>query len=70
LLASPCRLFGERPRPDIEGVGLTPLRRKKVLDKAKEFSPVADWKQLVGFVILVAVSAFIIKKLPIPASFK
>lgn len=40
------------------------------MDKIKEFSPVSDMKQLVGFVLLVIVAVYIAKKLPLPASFK
>lgn len=41
-----------------------------MLDKVKEFSPVTDWKQIVGFVVLVILAVYVARKLPLPGGFK
>ncbi len=42
-----------------------------MLDKVKEFSPVSDWKTAIGFVVLVAVAVFLLKKIPgLPTALK
>jgi hypothetical protein len=56
--------------PDIEGVRSTLKEAKPVLDKVKEFSPVTDWKQIVGFFVLVILAVYVAKKLPLPGGFK